>query len=299
VKILKLMGSIFGLYILMRVLIACFLPQGGIALVTLANVVLIIVFILGVFSFLLGGQNASPVKKLWRILSLIISFSVVTVILITLLGANVDMGNEFIENVVPFGKIIDIFVKLITNLDSTKDVVFLWSVWGTTTYLVENIFKLMLATILYPIVTEFFLIPFIKENDKGNNLFGLGLRKLIVCFFGAVITSYAIMFLISSLGVWLEASFNQIGMIINFVYQLIGLGGLIAVFLFTPIIRTKTEIIGSLLKMLSINFACVFVIIMCQYKSKIIDIFFVIFACIGINVICDVLFQKKEVGKRV
>lgn len=293
-KILKMLGSVIGLYIVSRVLIACFIPKGNITLVTLANVLLVVVLILGIFTLLLGGQNASPVKKMWRILSLIIGLSVVTVILITLLGANKDIGDQFVENVVPFGKIIGTFVRIITQLDSTNDTGFLWSSWGTTAYLTENIFKLMLATILYPIVTKFFLTPFIEENDKEINLFGAGLRKIIVSFFGAVITSYASMFLVSLLGAWLTSSFHQIGLIINFVYQLIGLGGVTAVFLLTAIIPAKIAIIGSLIKMLAINFACVFVVIMSQYKSGIIEIFFVIFACIGISVICDVLFQKKE-----
>lgn len=293
-RFFKYFGSIIGLYILFRVLMAYFLPQSGGAMIIIANVLFAVVVILGVYTLFLGGINASPIKKMWRIISLIIGLSIVSVIIISLLGNDAGFGDKFIENVVPFGKIIATLLEMNLKLISAGDVSFIWSSWGMITYLVENIFKLMLATILYPIITDFFLMSFIKENDSENHLFGARIRRIITSFFGAVLTGFCCMFVVSLMGSWLKTTYHQTGEVINFIFQLVFLAGLIAVFILTPIIRTKITIIGSLIKMLTINFAIVFVVIMSQYKSKYPKILVVIFLCIAISIMCDVLFKKRR-----
>ena len=289
---LKAIGSIVVVYIVAQVLIAIFFPAGGGAITVFTNVLLVVALLAAVVFLLLGGKRPSAQSKTWRIISFIALMSVSFFIIFAYFGANPDIAYRFIENVVPFGGVIGVIVRIVVKLPATNTD-FFWSGWGTVSYLIENIFKLLLSAILYPIITKGFLIPFFADNDNNARLFSDRLRRVIVSLFGAVITSLASMFIISEFGSFLS-TFGMIGTVINSVYQAVGLVGLGLIAVLTPIITHKINLVVNVFKMLVINFMCVFIVIMAQYQEHFGSLLMAVLVCIAICVSIDVFFKQKE-----
>ena len=256
------------------------------------DLLLIFAVIIAVVSLLLGGRNSTAIKKMWRIITLIVVASSVTFFLFVFIGSNSDIAYRFVENVVPFGSVIGVIIRILTKLPDTNTN-FLWSIWGTASYLIENTFKLLLSTVIYPIVTKGFFMPFFVDNDYENHMFPMPIRRVVVSLFGAVITSFAVMLIVSELGKFLE-TYGQIGAVVNSVYKILGLAGIVWIVILTPIITYKINLLGSLFKMLIINFACVFIVIMVQYQEHFGNILMVILVCVAISITIDVFFKQKE-----
>ena len=298
-KIIKSLGTLIVLYLILYFVIGSVLPKGGAALQSILTLFAVIAFILIIISNFLGSSSQLVNKKLWRIIVLVVCISVSGYIVFTLLEPSGDFVTKFLEKTIPFGEFIVIMVKMIFQGIQSKANIFSGSAEVVLFYVVENLFKLLLSTLIFRITTKFFLTPFISENGNGYSLFSwklfrVSLSDIIVNFIGAIISCFAIMLLITNLGPWLASIFNKTGEWINFWFQLIGFIALLIVFLIFPIMEKKIALIGSFIKLFVINLTFILVALMVQYKQSFFDIAFVILGCIAVNVICVILFPKEK-----
>jgi hypothetical protein len=308
-KILRIFGPIVGLYILLRALAAFLLPRGE-DFMRIINMLLVLAFMIGILVLpWLGKPGGKAMRgKRRRISYFAVIMALLSLALLFRFGMNGDILYEFIENVVPFGvpiagviaKMLGLTIRVSTRYETIGETgtSFPFFAWGSIKYLIESIFKLLIAVVIYPVVTEKILGPFFGDNDPENKIWPEWFQRGVIYFFGAVITSFASMFLVARLGGLIIENFGEA---IGFVFHILGsVAFAVAIVLIITKLKfgvTSVRFLGSLIKMLVVNVGCVLVIIIFQYDN-IYKAFLALLACVAICVLTDAFVMGREYGGR-